>query len=168
MGSDVAPVQDGASVQLYHKALIWIWFPLLNQNYVPETPSLLLISRLILLLLNHLKHQENVSDDFDLMFHDQTIIFFENDLKHPFVSFNLNYVPDWDPFTSIILSELCPWCPFTSIILNYVPISGPFISIIRYEAHSLPLIVIVSLTEASSLPLILIMSDFSWSNNNVL
>ncbi len=23
--------------------LIWIWFPLLNQNYVPETPSLLLI-----------------------------------------------------------------------------------------------------------------------------
>ncbi len=47
---------------------------------------------------------ENVSDDFDLICHGQTIIFFENYLKHPFISINLNYVPDWGPFTSINLN----------------------------------------------------------------
>ncbi len=45
-------------------------------------------------------------DNFDLIVHGQTIIFFENDLKHPFISINENYVPDWGLFTSINLNRV--------------------------------------------------------------
>ncbi len=95
--------------------LIWIvtdWglFTSINLNYVFTSSTYVFLKvqiffpMSILLLLNHLKHHENVSDDFDLIFHGQTIILFENDLRHPFISINLNYAPDWGPFMSINLN----------------------------------------------------------------
>ncbi len=99
-------------------------FLLLDMNYVPDWGPFISINL-------------NCVPDWGLWFklclicHGQTIMFFENDLKHWEICFG--YVPDWCPFTSINLKYVPDWGPFTSINLNYVPDWGPFTSIIKSE-----------------------------------